>query len=43
MISGLKADYGSIPIEASGDIWYVLIDKSEVEACDEVNLISRGE
>ena len=39
----LRGEYGAVEQEASRDIWSILIDKAESEACDKIKMIPQGE
>ena len=43
VVTGLRADYGDEFEKASGDVWNILIDKAEMEAYDNIQMVPKGQ
>ncbi len=42
-MTGLKGQCGDVLALASGDVWFVLIDKAEMEAYGKIKMLPKGE
>ncbi len=43
IVTRLKEECGDVFALASGDVWYVSIDKAEMEAYDKIKMVRKGE
>ncbi len=42
-MTGLRAEFGDVFYEVSGDVWIILIDKEEAEAYDKIEMVPKGQ
>ena len=43
VVTTLKGEFGDEFVKVSGDIWNILIDKAEAEACDKIKMVPKGQ
>ena len=43
VLENLSSHYGGVFVDASGDVWKVLIDKAEAEAYEKIKALPQGE